>query len=143
MLQRQQRKVTPDSSRWPPLAAILAALISITSGCSFFEPHKISVQQGNLVTAKSLGQLEIGMNREQVRYLLGTPLSVDAFDPDFWVYSYTLRRDTELLSRQMVRLRFSSDKLVSIETEGINVPKRQEGPGKVEGLQSVASGTAS
>ena len=91
----------------------------IVTGCAFFEPHKIPVQQGNLVNRKALGDVELGMTKEQVAYLLGTPLSVDSFDPDYWVYQYTVRRDERLLQKELVKLRFSNDQLLSIETEGI------------------------
>lgn len=90
------------------------------SNCSFFEPHKISIQQGNLISVRALQQLEIGMSKEQVRYLMGTPLSVDTFDPDYWLYSYTLRRDTEVLGKNHVKLRFEDDQLTKIETEGFD-----------------------
>ena len=103
------------------LFGMLLAMATISlSNCSFFEPHKISIQQGNLVSARALQQLEVGMSKEQVRYLMGTPLSVDTFDPDYWLYSYTLRRDTEVLGKNHVKLRFEDDQLATIETEGFD-----------------------
>lgn len=59
------------------------------------------------------------MSKEQVSYLLGTPLSVDAFDPDYWIYHYSIRRDEKLIQNQRIKLRFKDDQLKTIETEGI------------------------
>ena len=52
----------------------------------------MDVQQGNLLDAEQVDQLEVGMTRSQVRFLLGTPMVVDSFDPDRWDYVYSLRR---------------------------------------------------
>lgn len=128
-------------ARWITVRLIWAlACISLAAGgCSFFEPHKVSIQQGSLVTPKALGQVEPGMSQEQVRYLLGTPLSVDTFDPDLWIYGSSIRRDTKLLTRQLVKLRFLEDKLVSIESEGIARVDEASEPatGESEGIESA------
>ena len=50
---------------------LLATLI--LAGCA----HKIEIQQGNVVTLEQLAKLEPGLNRRQVRTLLGTPLLID------------------------------------------------------------------
>lgn len=103
------------------LRAVAKGLILafVLASCSFFEPHKIPIQQGNLVNQKALKNVELGMSKEQVSYLLGTPLSVDAFDPDYWIYHYSIRRDEKLVKNQRIKLRFEDDQLATIETEGI------------------------
>ena len=101
-----------------PIAKALI-LASILTSCSFFEPHKIPIQQGNLVNHKALKNVELGMSKEQVSYLLGTPLSVDVFDPDYWIYHHSIRRDEKLLKNQRIKLRFNDNQLAAIETEGI------------------------
>ena len=61
-----------------------AALIA---GC--FRPFQIEVQQGNYLTQEVVAQLRPGMTRDQVRFLLGTPLVIDPFRTDRWDYVYT------------------------------------------------------
>lgn len=102
--------------------SLIVVFLHTVGACSFFEPHKIAIQQGNLVSSKALAKLELGMNKDQVSYLLGTPLAVDTFDPDYWIYNYSVRKDTELLSDQRVKLRFSENKLTSIEAQGLKLP---------------------
>ena len=47
---------------------------------------KLSTRQGNVIDEKKLEQVEIGMTREQVEYLLGSPLVSDEFQPGRWDY---------------------------------------------------------
>ncbi|RLA18408.1 MAG: outer membrane protein assembly factor BamE [Gammaproteobacteria bacterium] len=71
-------------------------LISITyfatmflAGCSLPHLYKVDVKQGNVVTQNMIDQLQPGMNKRQVRYLLGTPMLTDVFHQERWDYIYT------------------------------------------------------
>src|SRR5690606_1830411 len=63
---------------------ILAAA-SLLAGCSMndpnrsglLQPYRIDLPQGNYLTRESVDQVREGMTREQVRFLLGTPLLRD------------------------------------------------------------------
>ena len=66
-------------------SAIMALLVS--SGCVY----RASIAQGNLVKEEDLAQLEVGMTRKQVRFLLGTPMIDDPFHRDRWDYVYYLK----------------------------------------------------
>ena len=72
----------------PRKLILFAALGVLLSGCGLLEPHKIDVQQGNLIDADKLAAVEIGMTRAQVRFLIGTPILSDAFQPHRWDYLY-------------------------------------------------------
>lgn len=51
-------------------------------------PYRIDVRQGNYVDQEMVAQLRKGMTRDQVRFVLGTPLVVDMFREDRWDYVY-------------------------------------------------------
>ena len=68
------------------LAASLFAL-AVNSGCVY----RAAISQGNIVKQEDLEQLEIGMTRSQVRFLLGTPMIDDPFHKDRWDYVYFLK----------------------------------------------------
>jgi len=51
------------------------------------EPYIIPLEQGRLVEEKNFKQLDIGLSREQVKYLLGEPTS-SPFNNDHWNYYY-------------------------------------------------------
>jgi outer membrane protein assembly factor BamE len=55
-------------------------------------PYRPDVQQGNIVTKDMVEQLRVGMTRDQVRFLLGTPMLSDIFHQDRWDYPYVLLR---------------------------------------------------
>lgn len=96
------------------LIALIATLI-LSSGCKLI--YKQNVQQGNAHEQEDLDQLELGMTKKQVAYLLGTPAIHDPFHQDRWDYMSMLsRRGGEPVSR-LVTLWFENG--VLIETEGV------------------------
>ncbi len=96
--------------------ALVASLL--LGGCSFdslVSPYRIDVRQGNYVDQQMVAQLRPGMTREQVRFVLGTPLVVDMFRENRWDYVY---RHTEGWSEPQSRrlsVFFVDDKLDSVE----------------------------
>jgi outer membrane protein assembly factor BamE len=52
------------------------------------QPYRMDIQQGNYISQEMIAQLKIGMTKEQVRYVLGTPLVADIFHADRWDYVY-------------------------------------------------------
>ena len=100
-----------------PLAVgcLLAALIGCGSNFGFPGVYRINVEQGNVVTEEMVEQLRPGLNRRQVRYIMGTPLIEDSFHEDRWDYRYLLRNGNELLSETQLTLWFEGDELVRVE----------------------------
>lgn len=69
----------------------LVFVMLILNGCAverYFLEYRVNVQQGNVVEQKNIVQLRPGMTRDQVRYVLGTPLLQDPFHADRWDYIY-------------------------------------------------------
>ncbi|WP_242513509.1 outer membrane protein assembly factor BamE [Halochromatium salexigens] len=77
--------------------------------------YKMTVQQGNVITERMVNQIQLGMNREQVRFVLGTPLLSDMFHTDRWDYIYTIRRGHAPMETKRLTLWFEDDQLVSVE----------------------------
>ncbi|TAK42761.1 MAG: outer membrane protein assembly factor BamE [Betaproteobacteria bacterium] len=48
----------------------------------------MDIQQGNYISQEMVSQLRRGMTREQVRFVLGTPLLADIFHADRWDYVF-------------------------------------------------------
>ena len=107
-------------------AAALVAVI-VTGGCDMARfptfpsvpelpgVYRIDIQQGNIVDRQTLDQIEIGMERSKVRFIMGTPLLVDPFNLDRWDYFYSLRHGSGEEVRQRVTLHFVDDRLARIE----------------------------
>lgn len=70
----------------------LSACKSLPDVASVIKPYRIEIQQGNFVSQEMIAQLKLGMTREQVRFVLGTPLVADIFHADRWDYVYYRER---------------------------------------------------
>lgn len=70
------------------VSVILTIMLSACGGGKWGFPYRPDVQQGNWVTTSKINQLEVGMSREQVRYILGTPTLQNVFRSDRWDYPY-------------------------------------------------------
>jgi outer membrane protein assembly factor BamE len=96
------------------LALVLGVLLGAT-GCVY----RPTIQQGNLLKSEDVDQVTVGMTRSQVRYLLGTPMVADPFDPQRWDYIYTLQRGRERhRDRAHYIVHFEGDKVSRIEKPG-------------------------
>lgn len=70
------------------LAAFLTSGLSLT-GCSYIEPYKSEVTQGNIITNEALGLLQEGLSKDQVRTLFGPPMGGEnPFNPSHWEFLY-------------------------------------------------------
>lgn len=96
---------------------ISVLLLALVAGCSTVKigPHRIDVQQGNALDQDNVARLKTGLNRSQVRFLLGTPLVVDPFRTDRWDYVYVLYKAGKLAEQKRITLFFEGDTLVRIE----------------------------
>ena len=101
----------------------LLLCLTLLSGCSgeLFTIHKIDVQQGNAVEVDKVEQLSIGMTKEQVRFLLGSPMLTDVFHPERWDYVYFLIPGYGEQERRHVSIIFNGDKVTEIVKSGIPV----------------------
>lgn len=97
------------------LRSIFLALAALTlSACVF----RIDIQQGNLLDDDDINQVDVGMTRSQVQFLLGTPMVADSFHRDRWDYAYYYRRgrSQDLLKRWVV-VYFENDRVARIERD--------------------------
>ncbi len=95
------------------LISIIAA--ALLSGCSDFPGvYKIDIPQGNIVTQDMVDQLRPGMNYNQVRYVLGTPLITDTFHGERWDYIYSIQKGGENRAQESISIYFENGKLARI-----------------------------
>jgi outer membrane protein assembly factor BamE len=87
------------------------ASLSITACSKYHLVHKIDVQQGNVITQDEVNQLEPGMNRRQVQYIMGSPMIADVFHQDRWDYVYLFEPGYGDTIEERVTLFFENDEL--------------------------------
>lgn len=114
--------LNPRRARLLAAAAALALLAACESvrgwAPTFIQPYRPDVPQGNIITKEMVEQLRPGMTRDQVRFLLGTPLVASVFHADRWDYVYSLKRGkgTEFQTRKMA-VYFKDGKLERFDAE--------------------------
>ena len=85
----------------------------LLSGCAIYRPV---IQQGQITEYEELEKLEIGMSQEQVQEILGTPLVVDAFNPDRWDYVLNvIGTQRTIIKKERVTIFFEDGVLSRIE----------------------------
>lgn len=65
----------------------ITATLSL-SACSIFGVYKIDLPQGTPITQTQAQQIQPGMNKNQVLYLIGSPALRDTLAPNRWDYIY-------------------------------------------------------
>lgn len=88
-------------------AILVGAACLWLAGCSYVPrivtEYRIDVQQGNVLTQDMVAQLKPGQTRDQVRFILGTPMLTDVFHDRRWDYVYRLQngRTNEVETRKL------------------------------------------
>lgn len=98
-------------------AAILLISASLLGGCSNLEfpwVYRINIDQGNIITQDMVNELKPGMTREQVKFVMGSPLIADSFHENRWDYIYTLLDAKGKHTRHNLTVLFTDDKLVAL-----------------------------
>lgn len=98
------------------------------SACGTFEfpgVYRIAVEQGNVLTQEKVDQLKPGMSKEQVRFLLGSPIIEDAFHSERWDYVYHLVKQDYSREKKNLSLTFTDDALSAID--GTITPQAKSG----------------
>jgi outer membrane protein assembly factor BamE len=100
-------------------AAALAAVL--VAGCGFapripgVTPYRIEIQQGNYISQEMVTQLKPGMTKEQVRFILGTPMVTDIFHSDRWDYVYWRETPAGARERRSLTVRFEQGQLARVD----------------------------
>ena len=114
-------------------AALCLALLAL-SGCSTEGDRKlpgvyrVDMQQGNVIEQEMIDKLRPGMDRNQVRFIMGTPAIADPFHADRWDYLFTNSKGGRTREQRHVTLYFKDDKLTHLEGDvvpGVRKPVDQ------------------
>ncbi len=109
-----------------PLLVVFS--LFLLAGCQYFQfpgVHKINIQQGHIITEEMIGQLEPGMNKRQVRFILGTPLIDDVFNDDRWDYYYSLKMGDGRFFKRSMTVFFDGDTYTHYEGENLPEAKAE------------------
>ena len=137
------------SSRRLVLWLFTTLVFCALAGC--YPGYRMDVEQGNVVTLEQREQLQLGMERRETQFILGSPLVKDPFHADRWDYFYSLRDGARgTVNQQHLSLFFEDDLLVDIRhnpggitTEKMNskAPEEAAGGGLLQRLWNLFRAT--
>lgn len=114
---------TPLNAKRLLLPALLGAFILTAAGCGSWwlpRPHKIDIQQGNLLPPASVAQIVEGMSKSEVISLLGEPVVSNYFNRQRWDYIYSKNLSGDAPKTKRLTLMFENDRIISIEKDGLS-----------------------
>jgi outer membrane protein assembly factor BamE len=101
------------SAKWRRISLLVTAVIWL-GACVY----RVDVQQGNLLEQDDIDAVKVGMTRNQVRFLLGTPVALDAFHNNRWDYIYYFRQGrSQKAERRWLVVYFDDDLVHEIQRD--------------------------
>lgn len=129
---------TAESAFMRSVRLLFTALpLLFVSGCADYNwklpgVYRIPIQQGTVIEQSMVSRLKPGMAKDQVRFIMGSPVMVDPFHSDRWEYVYTMKEGNERVREQRhITLHFDdSEKLATVSGDIETVPA-----GELQGLE--------
>lgn len=101
---------------------LVAAIAASLCGCGLI--YKLPTRQGNVIDQDELNKVEVGMTRDQVKFVLGTPMAASSLQPDRWDYLGYYKSPRGKTFSRKVTLYFEGDRLARME--GAESPASEE-----------------
>lgn len=94
------------------LRATLLTLALTLTACSSWV-YRIDIAQGNFLEQRNVDKLQLGMTKEQVKFVLGTPVVQDTFEHNVWHYVYRFKsgRSDQYDAKKNFIVKFKDNKL--------------------------------
>jgi outer membrane protein assembly factor BamE len=98
----------------------LVFLLLTTTACSEFPfVYKIDIEQGNIIEQEAIDQLIPGLTKDQVRFILGSPINIDTFNQQRWDYIYSISRGGGGHRQERLSLYFTDNRLAYFQGDFI------------------------
>ena len=95
------------------ITVILLLVVALTACSTFRFPgvHRITIQQGNVVTQQMIDRLKPGMTKSQVTFVLGNAVIDDPLEADRWDYMYSIQLPNGNVIRKILSVFFVDERL--------------------------------
>lgn len=110
--------VAVSSSRQLSRVLALLAITLLITSCStlrFPGVHRITIQQGNVISQSMVDKLKPGMTKSQVRYVMGNPILDDNLDRNRWDYVYSIQLPNTTYIKSKLQVYFVDERLSYFE----------------------------
>lgn len=93
--------------------SIIVVITLFLTAC--IRPYQPDIQQGNILNNSDLQQIKYGMNKQEVLFILGTPLVIDPFNESRWDYYYSKKNQrTKETTTRLITATFDGDTLINL-----------------------------
>lgn len=93
---------------------VLVACSLLLGAC--IKPYRPDIQQGNIINNSNLREIRYGMSKQEVLFILGTPMVIDPFNEQRWDYFYSKRNHrSNQTTQRLITALFDGDRLVKLE----------------------------
>lgn len=113
---------------------LLSCSLFLVGCATLLEPwvYKINIQQGNVVEKEQFELLSKGMTKEQVAFVLGTPIVKDSFNTNRWDYVYNLKTASGKVYKDNLYVMFENNRLVKMGGSYVTKFKEEEKKAKAK-----------
>jgi outer membrane protein assembly factor BamE len=112
---------------------VLAMAIFSLSAC--IKPYQPDIQQGNILNNSDLREIRYGMSKQEVLFILGTPMVIDPFNESRWDYFFSKRDQRKKeTAKRLVTAIFDGDTLIELRGD-VDLSKVQSLEPSVEDMQ--------
>lgn len=114
------------------MRAVLCVAALLLSGCgsvssfSFPGVYRLDIPQGNIITQEMVDQLRPGLTKNQVIFILGTPLVRDTFHQDRWDYIYSFQPGGGERAQERLTVFFENNQLTHFEGDFQQTPENSQ-----------------
>ena len=106
----------PNYDHTMKIKSLVTIALCSTMLTACIKPYQPDIQQGNIINNSDLREIRYGMSKQEVLFILGTPMVIDPFNEHRWDYYYSNRdqkkRET---SQRLITAIFDGDKLVKLQ----------------------------
>ena len=98
------------------IKALIVISVCALALSACIKPYRPDIQQGNIINNSELAEVRYGMSKQEVLFILGTPMVIDPFNEQRWDYFYSkhFQRKGETSTRLITAI-FDGDKLVELQ----------------------------
>ena len=109
-------------------SVMLGAAVLLLGACAYVDdpmsklvgkinPYRVELIQGNVVTQEQVQVIRPGMNKNQIKEVLGTPLIVSLFHANRWDYAFTIRRQGQAIQQRRLSVFFENDAMTHFDAD--------------------------
>ncbi len=91
-------------------AALLGLSCAGLNGCIY----RVDVPQGNYIEQDQVSKLRVNMTKEQVQFVLGTPITIDPFNKNRWNYIFLIQEGWKDPVQKNLMVLFNGNRLIDI-----------------------------